>query len=61
MLQQSQEASMADAVEASVDETRKPYSKPEIVHSMTLETRAGSPIGEINPLLLPFGKGIKNV
>jgi hypothetical protein len=28
-----------------VNVMRKPYSKPEIVHELELETRAGSPLG----------------
>ena len=28
------------------NETRKPYSKPEIIHEMELETRAGSVPGQ---------------
>ena len=37
-------------------EARKPYAKPEIVHELELETRAGSPL---NPpdLFDPFGLG----
>jgi len=27
------------------EEIRKPYDKPEIVHELELETRAGSPLG----------------
>ena len=30
-------------------ETRKPYSKPEIIHELELETRAGTPL-VIDPL-----------
>lgn len=30
---------------------RKPYSKPEILHEIELETRAGSPLG--SPDVLP--------
>ncbi|HEY1013907.1 MAG TPA: hypothetical protein VGE07_14445 [Herpetosiphonaceae bacterium] len=29
---------------AASPEARKPYGKPEIVHELTLETRAGSPL-----------------
>ena len=29
--------------------TRKPYAKPEIIHELELETRAGSPLGIPNP------------
>ena len=35
---------------------RKQYSKPEIIHEMDLETRAGSsigPLGEPDPLKIP--------
>jgi hypothetical protein len=32
---------------------RKPYSRPEIVHELELETRAGSPLGLPDPLDLP--------
>ncbi|MBN1668454.1 MAG: hypothetical protein JW862_15270 [Anaerolineales bacterium] len=35
---------------------RKPYQKPEIVHELELETRAGSsigPLGEPDPLKIP--------
>jgi hypothetical protein len=28
------------------DTERKPYTKPEIVHELELETRAGSPLGK---------------
>ena len=33
---------MEDRIAEDVD--RKPYAKPEIVHELELETRAGSPI-----------------
>ncbi len=29
---------------------RKPYSKPEIIHEIDLEVRAGSPIPGVSPL-----------
>lgn len=33
---------------------RKPYEKPEIVHELDLETRAGSPLSsDPDPLSLP--------
>jgi hypothetical protein len=32
---------------------RKPYTPPEIVHELELETRAGSPLGLPDPLDLP--------
>jgi len=35
-------------------EARKPYTKPEIIHELELETRAGSPLG-MPDLLDPFG------
>jgi len=45
---------MGTIKEADVSEEtdRKPYKKPEIVHEIDLETRAGSPIplGPIDPL-----------
>ena len=31
-------------------ETRKPYTKPTIVHELELETRAGSPLGMPDPM-----------
>ena len=31
-------------------EERKAYEKPAIIHELELETRAGSPLGAINPL-----------
>jgi hypothetical protein len=34
---------------------RKPYIKPEIVHELELETRAGSPLGLPDPSDLPGG------
>jgi len=33
---------------------RKPYTKPEIIHELALETRAGSPLGVPDPFD-PFG------
>jgi len=38
-------------------ETRKPYAKPEIIHELELETRAGSPLGMPDPLD-PLGLGL---
>ena len=38
-------------------ETRKPYVKPEIIHELELETRAGSPLGMPDPLD-PLGLGL---
>lgn len=35
---------------------RKPYTKPQIVHEMDLETKAGSPLSLPNPLDLPGSK-----
>ena len=36
------------------EQDRKPYSKPEIIHELDLETRAGSPLGiDPDPLNLP--------
>ena len=35
-------------------EKRKPYIRPEIIHELELETRAGSPLGLPDPLD-PFG------
>jgi len=33
---------------------RKPYEKPEIIHELELETRAGSPLSsDPDPLALP--------
>jgi hypothetical protein len=37
------------------NQTRKPYSKPQIIHELELETRAGTPLAP-NPLDL-FGGG----
>ena len=37
--------------------TRKPYAKPEIIHELELETRAGSPLGMPDPLD-PLGLGL---
>lgn len=37
--------------------SRKNYAKPEIVHEMELETRAGSPLGLPSPFDLP-GSGL---
>lgn len=49
-----------EAVEAR-DETacrpRKPYTKPEIIHELALEVRAGSPLGLPDPLD-PLGLGL---
>ena len=38
-------------------ETRKPYVKPEIIHELELETRAGSPLGMPDPFD-PLGLGL---
>ena len=38
-------------------ETRKPYTKPEIIHELELETRAGSPLG-MPDLFDPLGLGL---
>ena len=38
-------------------ETRKPYAKPEILHELKLETRAGSPLSIPDPLD-PLGLGL---
>lgn len=35
---------------------RKPYSKPQIVHEMDLETKAGSPLSLPKPLDFPGSK-----
>ena len=36
------------------DKPRKEYVKPEIIHELDLETKAGSPIGSpIDPLAIP--------
>ena len=32
------------------EEDRKPYEKPEIIHDIELETRAGSPLSIPDPL-----------
>ena len=37
--------------------TRKPYTKPEIIHELELETRAGSPLGIPDPFD-PLGLGL---
>jgi hypothetical protein len=39
--------------ETIIKTDRKPYSPPEIVHELELETRAGSPLGLPDPLDLP--------
>lgn len=37
---------MSDQIQTATQPiTRKPYAKPEIIHELKLETRAGSPIG----------------
>ena len=36
---------------------RKPYTKPEIIHELELETRAGSPLG-MPDLFDPLGLGL---
>lgn len=36
------------------DRPRKAYSRPEIIHELELETRAGSPLGIPDPMD-PFG------
>ena len=39
-----------DRIEGAVVEGRRPYLKPEIIHELDLETRAGTPNPEfINP------------
>ena len=38
-------------------EARKPYAKPEIIHELELETRAGSPLG-MPDLFDPLGLGL---
>jgi hypothetical protein len=44
---------MDDKNKVGNDPQGKPYSKPEIVHELDLETRAGSPLGLPDPLDLP--------
>jgi hypothetical protein len=34
-------------------DARKVYTKPEIIHELELETRAGSPLGLPDPLNMP--------
>jgi hypothetical protein len=44
----SQKPEHIEAEEEGVEvqpETRKPYTKPEIIHELELETRTGSPLG----------------
>ena len=43
--------------EVSQIKPRKPYTKPEIIHELELETRAGSPLG-IPDLFDPLGLGL---
>jgi hypothetical protein len=38
-------------------QVRKPYAKPEIIHELELETRAGSPLGIPDPFD-PLGLGL---
>ena len=38
-------------------QARKPYTKPEIIHELELETRAGSPLG-IPDQFDPLGLGL---
>jgi len=46
---------MPDEIQLSKsDNTRQPYVEPAIVHELTLETRAGSPLGG-DPLSDPLG------
>ncbi len=45
------------AVQAA-PETRKPYARPEIMHELTLETRAGTPLST-GSLLGPEGLELK--
>jgi hypothetical protein len=44
---------MEDEITKGNDLKGKPYSKPEILHELELETRAGSPLGLPDPLDLP--------
>ena len=54
-LRQEQQLPRSSQGQASRPEThKKPYSKPEIIHELELETRAGSPLGLPDPLD-PFG------
>jgi len=56
----SQKAERIDAEGEGVEvqpQARKPYSKPEIIHELELETRAGSPLG-IPDLFDPLGLGL---
>ena len=50
---------MSDQLPAPIDQSdSRPYCKPEIVHELDLETRAGSPLGGdplVDPLSLDQG------
>jgi len=48
-LRQEQQLPRSSQGEASRPETRKPYAKPEIIHELELETRAGSLLGMPDP------------
>ena len=56
MSQKPERIEETESVEVQL-EARKPYTKPEIIHELELETRAGSPLG-IPDLLDPFGLGL---
>ena len=52
--QQLPQSSQSEACPAA---PRKPYTKPEIIHELELETRAGSPLGMPDPFD-PLGLGL---
>ena len=56
----SQKTEHIEAEEEGIEvqpKTRKPYAKPEIIHELELETRAGSPLGIPDPFD-PLGLGL---
>jgi hypothetical protein len=46
---QEQEGARSSQGQTSQAETRKPYTKPKILHELALETRAGTPL-VVDPL-----------
>ena len=56
MSQKPERSEERESVEVQ-PEARKPYTKPQIIHELELETRAGSPLGMPDPLD-PLGLGL---
>jgi len=52
--QEQEQTRSSSQGQASQPEARKPYARPEIIHELALETRAGSPLGVPDPFD-PFG------